>query len=69
MNASDMNKLLYCLITAPFVDSDGLSEYVLGSWSGLNGTLNPYLIQEMIDRAPELQFLVIDSMTALSVSE
>ena len=44
MNASDMNKLLYCLITAPFVDSDGISEYLLANWSDLNGTLSPYVI-------------------------
>lgn len=68
MEAYDMNVLLYCLITTPDVDKEGMDEYYFYGWSGLNGTLNPYLIQEMVDQAQNVENYGVSDMSGSSAA-
>ena len=69
MEAADMDTLLYCLITAPYVQESGFDGYAFVTMSGLNGTLNPYVIQKMVEKAPQPIGYVLDDVATLSAAE
>ena len=52
MSAANMDTLLYCMTTETSIQETGYQGYVFMNWEGLDGTLNPVVLDTLVEKAP-----------------
>ena len=69
LSAENMDVLLYCMSNSNKIDTANFNVASLYGWSGLNGTLNPYILDIMATASSSATQFAVSEIGSLSSAE